>query len=577
MLTLRAITRVNRSVATAMASGVQRTLPTMSLTTVVPNIRIGTMDMRGRSYHTYPDADDKGVETHATAKEANVAKQILDKSGQGFILDKKFKIGEIFPGVPQGTKVKPGADVPKTLHTILPSGLTIASQDMPGLMTSFAFMVGTGSSYECQDGSTSDNTGVTQLLELTAFKSTIGRDETNNSISQAIEQLGGMVQCIATRENVMYCVDVLRENLEPALDILADTICRPQFTPEEVEDAKNIARLMVDEMPSDILSRDAAVIAAYKGSPLGNYHYIPIDKIDALNSQMLKDFHKHAFVGSNTFIAAAGVEHEIFVKLVKDRFGEHIPRASIGLDRETIRTSRKHIGYTGGMFQVERKLKEPFVKVALSFEVGGWNGPNIIPLCVLNQLLGGGSSFSAGGPGKGMYTRLYTQVLNTYSFAESMESFIALNEDCGMLGIDAACPPEYASHILRIIIDQLVKISIEPVTCEEINRAKNMCKSMMLMQLESRVVLCEDIARQYVSFGHRKDPHSICKLIDQVTKEDLLRVAKDMLRYPPSIGCVGHDLSHVPKFEDINAFVKMYVEESKKAVKGRTATGTARV
>lgn len=30
-------------------------------------------------------------------------------------------------------------------------------------------------------------------------------------------------------------------------------------------------------------------------------------------------------------------------------------------------------------------------------------------MTVLNTLLGGGGSFSAGGPGKGMYSRLYTR------------------------------------------------------------------------------------------------------------------------------------------------------------------------
>lgn len=37
---------------------------------------------------------------------------------------------------------------------------------------------------------------------------------------------------------------------------------------------------------------------------------------------------------------------------------------------------------------------------------------DFIALCVLNMMMGGGGSFSAGGPGKGMYTRLYTNVLN---------------------------------------------------------------------------------------------------------------------------------------------------------------------
>jgi processing peptidase subunit alpha len=37
---------------------------------------------------------------------------------------------------------------------------------------------------------------------------------------------------------------------------------------------------------------------------------------------------------------------------------------------------------------------------------------DFVTFCVLMNLLGGGGSFSAGGPGKGMYTRLYLNVLN---------------------------------------------------------------------------------------------------------------------------------------------------------------------
>ena len=38
-----------------------------------------------------------------------------------------------------------------------------------------------------------------------------------------------------------------------------------------------------------------------------------------------------------------------------------------------------------------------------------------VAFCVLNMMMGGGGSFSAGGPGKGMYSRLYLNVLNRYN------------------------------------------------------------------------------------------------------------------------------------------------------------------
>jgi processing peptidase subunit alpha len=477
-------------------------------------------------------------------------KKQLDKSGNAFKLDDRFRLDSVFPGIPEGKKIE-DQPVPTTRSTTLSNGLQVGSQDMPSLMTSFAFIVKSGSSYESQ-------TGTTQMLELSGFKSTQNRS--HQHLLEEVEHLGGMVQCLTTRENILYCVDVLRENAEQALDILADSVLRPSFTPEEVEDSKYTAKLMVDEMPSDMLSRDAAQMAAYKGTPLGAAHFCPVDDVDAITVDTLKKFHNKYFVGSNCFLAAAGIDHDTFVRLAQEKFGS-LPAAGPAFNEESKRAAS---AYTGGLVANQRNLKEPYIKIAMGFEVGGWDDDRVVTAIVLNQLLGGGSSFSAGGPGKGMYTRLYRNVLNQYGFAESAEGFVSLNEDLGIIGIDAACPPEYATHMIRVIVDQFVTLMIHPVSAEELDRAKNMAKSMLLMQLESRIVVCEDIARQFATYGHRKDSNETCAQIDAVTAEDLQRLADDFLSHSPSIGVVGHDLSHVPTYDEISKFASAYVADGRK-------------
>jgi len=47
---------------------------------------------------------------------------------------------------------------------------------------------------------------------------------------------------------------------------------------------------------------------------------------------------------------------------------------------------------------------------------------DFIPFAVLNMMMGGGGSFSAGGPGKGMFTRLYLNVLNRFVCVCLMDS-----------------------------------------------------------------------------------------------------------------------------------------------------------
>ncbi len=203
---------------------------------------------------------------------------------------------------------------------------------------------------------------------------------------------------------------------------------------------------------------------------------------------------------------------------------------------------------------------EPFVKIALGFEIGGWKDESMIAACVLQMLLGGGSSFSAGGPGKGMYTRLYREVLNGFYWAESAEAVIQIHDESGLFMIDGACPVDSIVPLIRTFTEQFVRLAVQPVSEEELNRAKNMLKSMLMMQLESRLVLCEDIGRQFATYGFREQPEESCRKIDLVTAADLQRLAQRMVLSPPSIGAVGPDLSSVPSYEDIQKFV-VYVRD----------------
>lgn len=388
------------------------------------------------------------------------------------------------------------------------------------------------------------------MLELNAFHSSLKRS--HQQMSDDIGNMGGFVQCIASREHILYCVDVLRNNVEAALDVLAETVMQPSFPDDEIDDSKAAILFQKAELPGEILSRDVVQMAAYADSPLGNHHFCPDDKIEQINSAMLQKFRSQHFLGENCFMVGAGIDHDHFVELVTRRF-EGLPSGR-GLDL----IQRRGSTYVGGMRVNKRELKEPFLKIAIAFDVGGWKDEMLVPTCVLQMLLGGGSSFSAGGPGKGMYTRLYRQVLNSYYWVEAAESFVAINEDEGILGIDGSCKAEDTHGMIQVIVDQLTRLAVQPVAEEELSRAKNMLKSMLMMQLESRLVLCEDIGRQFAVYGYRETPESLCMKIDAVTALDLQKVAQRMARSAPSVGVVGEDVSHLPTYEAILNFTTEY-------------------
>jgi len=49
----------------------------------------------------------------------------------------------------------------------------------------------------------------------------------------------------------------------------------------------------------------------------------------------------------------------------------------------------------------------------------------------------------------------------------------------------------------------------------ELERAKTQLKSMLMMNLESRPVIFEDVGRQVLATNTRKLPHELCTLISE--------------------------------------------------------------
>lgn len=79
------------------------------------------------------------ISTH----KAEPSEKKVDKSLPNFKLNDSYGMSKVFPGIPisQGIiKTSP----PATRSTVLANGLTVATQEMPGMMSSFAFLVRTG-------------------------------------------------------------------------------------------------------------------------------------------------------------------------------------------------------------------------------------------------------------------------------------------------------------------------------------------------------------------------------------------------------------------------------------------------
>lgn len=205
-----------------------------------------------------------------------------------------------------------------------------------------------------------------------------------------------------------------------------------------------------------------------------------------------------------------------------------IPLTSSDLHRPT--------HYTGGFLTLPTQPQSPnpmmpaLTHIHLAFEGLPISSDDIYALATLQTLLGGGGSFSAGGPGKGMYSRLYTNVLNQCGWVEHCVAFNHSYTDSGLFGIAAICYPGRTARMLEIMCRELHALTLDTGFSAlgevEVARAKNQLRSSLLMNLESRMVELEDLGRQVQVHGKKIPVHEMTRKISELTIRDLRRVAK---------------------------------------------------
>ena len=191
--------------------------------------------------------------------------------------------------------------------------------------------------------------------------------------------------------------------------------------------------------------------------------------------------------------------------------------------------------YTGGFLSLPvqpvplNPNLQAFTHIQLAFEGLPISSDDIYALATLQTLLGGGGSFSAGGPGKGMYSRLYTNALNLYPWVESCIAFNHSYLDSGLFGIAASCTPGRAGHMLQVMCRELQALTntsgYAALNEIEVARAKNQLRSSLLMNLESRMVELEDLGRQVQVHGRKIPVLEMTDRISNLTIKDLRRVA----------------------------------------------------
>jgi predicted Zn-dependent peptidase len=395
-------------------------------------------------------------------------------------------------------------------RSVLPGGLRVVTEYVPSVRSaSVGVWVNVGSRDE---GPTV--AGAAHFLEHLLFKATPTRNSVD--IAQAVDAVGGELNAFTSREHTCYYAHVLDEDLELAVDLVADVVLNGVCAPHDVELERDVVLeeiAMRDDDPEDTIG-DVFLSAMFGEHPVGRPVIGSVDSVTAMTRNQLHSFHLRRYTPERMVVAVAGnVDHVHVLALVRRHFGSRLVR---GRAPQPPRKGAGRVDSQPGLHLVHRDSEQ--THLSLGVRIPGRHWEHRWALSVLNTALGGGLS-----------SRLFQQIRETRGLAYSVYSAIDTFADSGALSVYAACLPERFDEVARVTTDVLSEVARDGITETECRIAKGSMRGGLVLGLEDSASRMHRIGRGELNYGEYRSISSTLQHIEDVTLEEVNAVARKVL------------------------------------------------
>ncbi|MEM6376030.1 MAG: pitrilysin family protein [Pseudomonadota bacterium] len=413
--------------------------------------------------------------------------------------------------------------IPDVQLTTLPNGFRVVSEAMPGLQSAaIGVWVLAGARHE-----DAAQNGIAHFLEHMAFKGTKRRNALE--IAEAIEDVGGYINAYTSREVTAYYVRVLKEDVDLALDVVADILRNPVFDPREIEVERGVILQEIGQAldtPDDIIF-DWLQEKAYPDHPLGRTILGPEHCVRRFGRDDLNLFVAERYRPGQMILSAAGaVDHHALVQLAEGHFGD-MPVC----DPVAPMPAR----FSGGESRHIKDLEQ--AHFALAFEAPGYDDPALYASQIYASALGGSMS-----------SRLFQEIREKRGLCYTIYAQAGAYADTGMLTIYAGTSGDEVPGLAQLTIDEM-KRAADDLSQAELDRARAQMKAGLLMGLESPSNRAERLARMLQIWGRVPDLTEVIDRIDAVSLPDLRALAARLAADAPAALALYGPVTSAPTLE----------------------------
>jgi zinc protease len=393
---------------------------------------------------------------------------------------------------------------------VLPNGLTIIVQeDHSAPVASVQAWCATGSIDEDQHL----GAGLSHILEHMLFKGT--KTRSTNVIAQKIQDVGGYINAYTSFDRTVFWIDVPKDGVTTALDVLADAMMNSTLPPEEYMKEQEVIRREF-AMGLDDPDRVAGLLlfaTAYQRHP---YHFPVIGDIEIYN-QLTQDqvmqYYKTRYVPNNLTFVVVGDVDAAKVRQQLTEFFKAYPEKSLRpvfIPEEPPQLGRR---------DVHQEFATELTHLSLAWHIPEVTNPDVPALDLLSSILGDGRS-----------SRLYRRVREEAGLAYRISAFSYTPGDPGLFGIDATLDPKKREAAEQLVLGMLDEVKQSGVTGEELMKAKKMSLSHHLGDLTTMRGQASDIGSNWLLTRNLNFSRDYLDAVQKVTLDDIKRVAAHYLR-----------------------------------------------
>ena len=392
-------------------------------------------------------------------------------------------------------------------RTVLDNQLRVLTSTMPHSMSvSMTITVGAGSRYEPDELA-----GLSHFLEHLPFKGTESWP-TARHVSEAIEGVGGVMNASTDRELTVFWCKVARLHFRQAFAVLLDMVLNPLLDPQEMEKEREVIQeelrmtydyptnrvdLLIDEImwPEQAMGRDVG------GTP---------DSVNSISVNDVREYMEHQYNPANVVITVVGnVDHNEVVELIAEATKNWKPGES--LDWEPVTEND-----AGSMARVEQKRSDQ-AHICLGLPGISLTDPDRHAFAILNGILG-----------DGMSSRLFLNLRENQGLAYDVSSSLSHFRDCGSMVIYCGVEPKKTREAVQAVMGELAGMRRE-VPLPELNKAKEFAKGHLLLRMEDTRSVAAWLGTQELLLGRIATVDDIVQKIDDVTADDVTRVAERLI------------------------------------------------